>query len=448
MVRTRFQWRIAACIALTVGALGLARTAAAGQGGAALTFSKDVAPIFQEKCQACHRAGYIAPMSLVTYEDVRPWVRSIKSRIAARQMPPWHIDRTVGIQKFKNDRSLTDAELDTVVRWIDAGAPKGDVKDLPPSKQFARDDVWNLADLFGGPPDLVIKSTPYTMPALAQDHWWKPEVPTGLVEDRWIRGIEIRPSTVPGRKITHHALARLQQEETDSLALGAASDVGPGLLMEWAVGKQGEIMRPNSGKLIKAGSSIVWDIHYHAVGEEITDTVELGLYFYPKGQEPKHRQVLASFSGIQGGNRNLEIPPNSVVVTENFHVMRQNGRIENFQPHLHLRGKGMSMEAILPDGSKQMLSAVSDYDFNWHNNYVYADDVAPLLPKGTVLKFTTWYDNTAAKRGNPDPNQWVGWGDRTVDEMGHAWVNVTYLNDEDFKLEVEKRKAIASDTQQ
>ena len=225
-------------------------------------------------------------MSLVTYEEVRPWVRSIKGRVTGRQMPPWHIDRTVGIQKFKNDRSLTDAELDTVVRWIDAGAPKGDPKDLPPAKEFARDDVWNLSELFGGPPDLVIKSTPYTMPALAQDHWWKPEVPTGLTEDRWIRGIEIRPSTVPGRKITHHALARLLQEETDPLALGAASDVGPGLLMEWAVGKQGEIMRPNSGKLIKASSSIVWDIHYHAVGEAITDTVELGLYFYPKGQEP------------------------------------------------------------------------------------------------------------------------------------------------------------------
>ncbi len=185
----------------------------------------------------------------------------------------------------------------------------------------------------------------------------------------------------------------------------------------------------------------MWDIHYHAVGEQITDTVELGLYFYPKGEEPRHRQVLASFSGIQGGNRNLDIPPNSLVVTENFHVMKQNGRIENFQPHLHLRGKGMQMEAILPDGTRQVLSLVSDYDFNWHNNYVYADDVAPLLPKGTVLLFKTWYDNTASKKGNPDPNQWIGWGDRTVDEMGHAWVNVTYLNDEDFKAEVEKRKA-------
>jgi mono/diheme cytochrome c family protein len=430
-------------------AIGLARPAPAADSAKAPTFTRDVAPIFQEKCQACHRPGYIAPMSLVTYEEVRPWARSIRSRVAARQMPPWHIDRHVGIQKFKNDRSLSDQELETVVRWIDSGSPKGDPKDLPPPKQFANDDVWNYAEFFGGPPDLVIKSTPYTMPALAQDHWWKPEVPTGLTEDRWIRGIEIRPSTVPGRKITHHALARLQQDEDDPLALGGASDVGPGLLMEWAVGKQGEIMRPNSGKLMKAGSTIVWDIHYHAVGEQITDTVELGLYFYPKGQEPTHRQVLASFSGIQGGNRNLDIPPNASIVTENFHVMKQNGRIENFQPHLHLRGKGMQMEAILPDGSRQVLSLVSDYDFNWHNNYVYADDAAPLLPKGTVLLFKTWYDNTANKKGNPDPNQWVGWGDRTVDEMGHAWVNITYLSDEDFKSELEARKAaLGRETQQ
>jgi mono/diheme cytochrome c family protein len=197
-----------------------------------LTYTKDIAPIFQEQCQSCHRPGYIAPMSLVTYEEVRPWVRSIRTRVAARQMPPWHIDRTVGIQSFKNDRSLTDDELEAVLAWIDAGAPKGDPRDMPAPKQFANDDVWNFADVFGGPPDLIIKSTPYTMPALAQDHWWKPEVPTGLTEDRWIRGIEIRPSTVPGRRITHHALARLQQDETDPLALGAASDVGAGLLME------------------------------------------------------------------------------------------------------------------------------------------------------------------------------------------------------------------------
>ena len=402
------------------------------------TFTKDIAPIFREKCEACHRAGYIAPMSLQTYAEVRPWARSIKQRVETRQMPPWHIDKAVGIQAFKNDRSLTDAEIDTVVRWVDSGAPQGNLADMPPPAVFADDDVWNYADVFGGPPDLIIHSTPYTMPALAQDHWWKPEVPTGLTEDRWIRGIEIRPSTVPGRRITHHALARLQQEEADA-ALGAASDIGAGLLMEWAVGKQGEIMRPNSGKLIKADSSIVWDIHYHAVGEQITDTVELGLYLYPVAEVPKHRQVLSAFTTFEGGSEALSILPNQVTVTEAFHVMKQNGRIENFQPHLHLRGRGMQMEAILPDGGRQVLSLVSKFDFNWHNNYVYADDAAPLLPKGTVLAFKAWYDNTAGLRGTPDPNQWVGWGDRTVDEMGHAWVNVTYLDDADFEEAVAER---------
>jgi len=409
------------------------------------TFTKDIAPIFQAKCESCHRPGYIAPMPLVSFEQVRPWVRSIRARLTARQMPPWHIDRAVGIQKFKNDRSLTDSELDTVVRWIDAGAPKGDPAHMPPPKQWPDESVWQLAEMFG-PPDLIVKSTPYTMPARAQDAWWKPTVETGLTEPRWVRAIEIRPSTVPGRRITHHALARLQQNEADADTPPVDGDLGAGLFMEWAVGKQGEIMRPDSGKLMLPGSRIVWDIHYSAAGEEITDTVELGIYFYPKGREPKRRQVLASFSGISGGNRNLDIAPNAVTVTQNFHVMRQNGRIENFQPHLHLRGKAMSMEAILPNGQTQMLSMVSDYDFNWHNNYVYADDVAPLLPKGTVLRFTTWYDNTTAKKGNPDPNQWVGWGDRTVDEMGHAWVNITYFNDADFQLEVEKRKALVSES--
>ena len=431
---------------LVVVALGvvLALPAAAVAAGAAdsdPTFTKDVAAILQQKCEACHRPGYIAPMSLVTYQEVRPGARSIKQRVSTRQMPPWHVDPAVGVQAFKNDRSLTNEEIDTVVRWVDAGAPRGNPEDMPPPMVFADDDVWNYADFFGGPPDVVVYSTPYTMPALAQDHWWRPEVPIGLTEDRWIRGIEIRPTTVPGRKITHHALARLQQEEDDD-ALGAASDIGPGLLMEWAVGKQGEIMRPNSGKLLKAGASIVWDIHYHAVGEEITDTVELGLYLYPKDEVPKYRQVLAAFSTFEGGRESLSIPPNKVTVTEAFHVMTQNGRIENFQPHLHLRGRGMQMEAILPTGERQVLSLVSKFDFNWHNNYVYADHAAPLLPKGTVLAFKAWYDNTVGLRGNPDPNQWVGWGDRTVDEMGHAWVNVTYLDDADYEAAVAEREEV------
>ena len=445
---------MAKLIAFAIGAvlaLPLTANAQSAATKSAPTFTKDVAPIFQEKCEACHRPDSIAPMSLVTFEEARPWARSIKSRVASRQMPPWHLDKSVGIQQYKNDRSLSDAQVDTIVKWVDAGAPKGDPKDMPPAKTWPSDDVWNFAKLFGGPPDIIVKSTPYTQKAVAQDAWYKPIVDIPLTEERWVRAIEIRPSTVKGRKITHHALAHLIQQEpgADRTASGPSDEPSvneAGLFMEWAVGKAGEIMRPDSGKLLLPGAKIRWDIHYSAAGEDITDQVELGIYLYPKDQKPKYRQTLALFSGITGGNRNLDIQPNSVYVGTNFHVMRKAGRVVNFQPHMHLRGKAMSMEAILPTGQVQMLSMVSDFSFNWHNNYVYADEAAPLLPKGTILKITSWHDNTRANKNNPDPDQWVGWGDRTVDEMAHAWVNITYMDDEDFKKEVEKRKTATSST--
>ncbi len=437
----RSQWLGALVLTAAAAAPAFAQTAAAP------TFTKDIAPIFQAKCESCHRPDSIAPMSLVTYEQSRPWARSIRDRVQTRQMPPWHIDKSLGIQHFENDRSLSDAEIDTVVKWVAAGAPKGDMKDMPKPVEWPSDDIWNYEKMYGKP-DLVLRSPAYTQKGDAMDAWYKPVQATGLTEDRWVRAIEMRPGTVKGRKITHHALARLQQNDGDdgsSIAPGA-DEPGPGLFMEWAVGKQGEIMRENSGKLMKPGSKIVWDIHYHAVGEDITDSVELGIYFYPKGEEPKFRQALALFSGITGGNRALDIAPNSVNVSQNFHVMKKAGRVENFQPHMHLRGKAMSMEAILPTGQVQMLSQVSDYSFNWHTNYVYADTAAPLLPKGTILRITSWHDNTAANKNNPDPNQWVGWGDRTVDEMAHAWVNITYMDDADFKAEVDKRKAATAAT--
>lgn len=426
-------------LAFMVVALMPASAAAAEEG--VPTFTKDVAPIFQAKCEACHRPGSIAPMSLVSYQESRPWARSIKSRVETRQMPPWHLDKTVGVQEFKNDRSLTNDEIATVVAWVDGGSPMGNPADMPAPVQWPDASKWNFAEIFDGPPDLIINSKPFTMPAVANDAWWKPVVPTGLTEDRWVRAIEMRPGTVDGRRITHHSIARLLQEEDDPLAQGNADDPdnpfnNAGTFMEWAVGKQGEIMRPGSGKLMKANSQIIWDIHYSAAGEEITDHVELGLYFYPKDQEPEHRQVLHIM-----GTGGVDIPPNSVAVTEGFFPMRAAGRVESYQPHMHLRGKAMSMEAIYPDGKREILSHVADFNFNWHNTYVYADGAAPLLPKGTMLKITAWHDNTQANRANPDPNVWVGYGDRTVDEMAHAWVNVTYLDEEDFEDEVAKRDA-------
>jgi len=434
--------------ALATAALMTPRVAAAAD--ATPTFTKDIAPIFQEKCEACHRPDSIAPMSLVTYEDARPWARSIRSRVEARQMPPWSIDKAVGIQKFKNDRSLSDAQIATITKWIDGGAPKGDPKDLPAAKQWPTEQGWNYAALFGQTePDLILRSTPWTQKAGANDTWWKPVEMTGLTEPRWVRAIEIRPATVKGRKITHHAIARLEQQEDNPLF--AVSDDPQlaqqgGTFMEWAVGKQGELMRPNSGKLMLPGSKIHWDIHYSNGGEDVTDVVELGIYFYPKGQEPKYRQVLHLMGGTNAAG--VDIPPNAVKQTEGFFVMRENGRVESFQPHMHLRGKAMEMTAILPTGQVQVLSKVSDFNFNWMTSYFYADDAAPLLPKGTIIKVTAWHDNTTANKNNPDPNVWVGYGDRTVDEMAHAWVNVTYMNDADFKSELDARRAQKTKTTQ
>src|SRR5438128_3798218 len=159
-----------------------------------ITFTKDIAPIFQEKCQACHRTDSMAPMSLVTYEEARPWAKAIRERVITRQMPPWHIDKTVGIQKFKNDRSLSDAQIGTIVKWVDAGAAKGDAKDMPAPKQWPDESKWNFAAMYG-PPDLIITSPDWTVPPVGQDAWYKPVVPTGLTESRMVRAIEIRPAT-------------------------------------------------------------------------------------------------------------------------------------------------------------------------------------------------------------------------------------------------------------
>ncbi len=202
-------------------------------------------------------------------------------------------------------------------------------------------------------------------------------------------------------------------------------------MTEWAIGKTWDAYRPGTGKLIVPGAKLRWDIHYHSVGEKITDHLELALYLYPKDQQPEHRTRLTILNAYYSPN-DLDIPPNSIASTQAFHQLRSAARIENFQPHMHLRGKAMSMQAVLPDGTVQMLSYVDRFDFNWMNNYIYADDAAPVLPKGTMLHITAWYDNTSANKNNPDPNEWVGYGDRTVEEMGHAWVNITNISDEEY----------------
>jgi mono/diheme cytochrome c family protein len=408
-----------------------------------VTYTKQIAPLLQRKCQVCHQPGSIAPMSLLTYDDAKQYLDIIKQRVQAREMPPWHIDKTIGIQEFKNDRSLTDAEIAMIVHWIDAGAPLGDPKDLPPAPKLPDPNRWQLADSLG-PPDLVLRSTPYTIAASTQDKWYRPTIETGLTEPRWVRAMEVKPARAESRKVTHHALAYLLQNEPDGVTGLAESahdhQANAGLFMEWAVGKVGQIFPADAGKLMLPGSKIRWEIHYHAIGEEIRDNVvELAIYFYPKGFVPRHRTVLRMFDVSRGSE--LDIPPGAKTITQNFYTLQAPARIENFQPHMHMRGKMMSMEAIYPDGRRETLSMVNNFQWNWHVNYVYADDAAPLLPKGTTLVFTAWHDNTAENKNNPDPTQWVGWGDRTVDEMAHCWVDVTYLEQRDLDSLIAARKA-------
>ena len=411
----------------------------------AVTYARHIAPIFQQKCQECHQPGSIAPMSLLTYDDAKKYARRIRAKVGSRMMPPWHIDKTVGIQQFKNDRSLTDAQIDAILSWVDGGSPMGDPADLPPAVKFPDPNRWQLAEKLGRAPDLVVRSMPYTLAARTQDKWFRPVVETGLTEARWVRAIEVKPVRANDRKIVHHVLAYLLQDEPEVTGLASTAhdhQANAGLFMEWAVGKTGQIFAEDAGKLMLPGSRIRWEVHMHAIGEEYKDSqVELAVYFYPRGFVPKHRTVLTMFNMARTSE--LDIPPNEKTITQNFYVLQAPARIENFQPHMHMRGKAMSLEAIYPDGRKEILSQVSNFQWNWHVNYVYADGVAPLLPKGTMLSFTAWHDNTADNPNNPDPSQWVGWGDRTVDEMAHNWIDVTYLEQDEFNKLVAQRKAKA-----
>ena len=386
-----------------------------------VTFAKDVASILQEKCEACHRTGQMAPMSLTTYAEVRPWARAIRTKVVAGDMPPWHMSKTTGIQKFVNDISLPTEQLDTIVRWVDTGAPLGNPDDLPPTREWPSGERWRVGSLLGRDPDLIVTSTPWTQPAEGQDQWWQPVVDSGMTEDRWIKAVEVRPP-LEGRRIVPH---------------------GNSALAEFAVGKAGEIYPDDTGRLLKAGEKVRFDIHYHSVGEEITDYLSIGVWFYPKDVVPKY-VVKHSPMGVFQAMDTFDLPPHTVTKHHAFIPLETATRILSYQPHMHVRGKSMSLEAIYPTGRVEMLSYVENFNFNWHVNYVYADDVAPLLPAGTMIKLTAWHDNTAGNRANPDPTQWVGWGQRSYDDMYHAHVRYIELTEEDYKQMVQDRRRAAT----
>jgi hypothetical protein len=389
-----------------------------------VTFTKDVAPILQKSCQNCHRPGSIAPMSLLTYEDARPWARSIKQRVEMRQMPPWHVDRTVGIRKFKDDLSLSDREIGTLAAWVDSGAPRGNPADLPPARQFDDSDRWHI-----GKPDLIVSMpTDFVVKPEAADWWGIFVADSGLTEDRYIKAVEAKPSP-EARKVVHHAVETLTYDDGTN---------GGGTLVEYAVGKNGDIFPDGSGKLMKAGARVRFNMHYHAIGQPVTDRTQVGIVFYPKGVVPKH--VITTI--LSPNQDDLDIPAGADNVrSDGYYKLEKPTHLVGFMPHMHNRGKRQCLEAILPDMRIEQLNCVN-YDFNWQIVYNYADDVAPLFPAGTIMHVISWHDNSAANKYNPDPRNWVGFGNRTTDDMSRHWLTFYYMTDEEYKTEVAERAAL------
>ena len=315
---------------------------------------------------------------------------------------------------------------------------------MPPPVQFDEGNVWHI-----GKPTLVVKSKPHRVPATGSDWWGDYIVDTGLTEDRYLKAVETKPSP-DAREVVHHAVTFLIQDEgeTDLIGRGAGGAGGGltsvsgsqtgGFLNEYAVGKNGDIFPEGTGRLVKAGAKIRFNLHYHSNGEAKDDQTEVALVFYPKGYVPKY-YILSSHTG---DFEDLDIPAGADNVrSDGYTRVMKNARITAFQPHMHNRGKAMCMEAIYPDGKVEMLNCVNDYKFGWHINYNYEDDVQPLLPAGTILHVIGWHNNTASNRYNPDPKNWVGFGQRSIDDMSFAWVNYVWLTDDDFKKQVEERKA-------
>jgi hypothetical protein len=385
-------------------------------------------------------------MSLRTYEDVRPWVRSIKMRVETRQMPPWHVDRNVGIQEFKEDRSLPEKDIQTIVAWVDAGAPRGNAADMPPQRQFGDDDAWAI-----GKPDLVVRFPKYKVPVAGPDLFPNLVAATGLTEDRYIKAIETRPVGLNSRRVVHHAVTFMLDQMPDA-PKGVAADaaIADGqLIVEYASGKAPEIYPDNSGILLKAGSGLLMQNHLHSVGEEIDSEVEVGVLLYPAGQVPKNIRY-STHHGDPTPNPldSLDIPAGAVARVDGYTLHAKPGKIIAWQPHMHIRGKYQCLELIYPGNPSNVMKRetinCANWDYNWHSVYNYKDDVAPLVPAGTVIHIITWHDNSAANKYNPDPQNWVGYGDRTIDEMGFSWIGWIDLTPEEYEKELADRVAARS----
>jgi hypothetical protein len=394
---------------------------------AALTFS-DVAPIFYSKCASCHRPGEVAPMSLITYRDVRPWAGAIREKVTSRAMPPWHADRQYG--RFRNDLSLTQKEIDTISAWVAAGAREGSPTDLPASPTFP--DGWQI-----GTPDKVFEMlTDYQVPATGTIDYQYFEVPTNFTEDRWMQAGEVRAGD---RAHVHHIIVYVRDPQPRTRPnvvavrpiLPAGQEPAPAparrpgeatrngrpvatggadaMLVNWAVGEDAPVFVPGTAKRIPAGSTLVFQVHYTTNGTPGTDRSRLGLIF---AKEPPTREIRTGtianpVFAIPAGAANHEVEAEA---TFNADV-----KIWTMHPHMHLRGKDMTYTVIYPDGRNEIVLRVPKFDFGWQTDYWLSEPLA--LPKGSKLHVRAHFDNSAANRSNPDPSATVRWGDQTWEEM-------------------------------
>lgn len=404
-----------------------------------VTYADHVAPIVRERCVTCHREGGAAPMPLLTYEDARPYAPLIKAKVESREMPPWFMDRTMGIQEFVNDPSLTREEIATIARWVDAGAPPGDLEALPPLELASWQEAWRLQEEFGRPPDLVLRSTPHLVPPTGQDQW--PNQWTrveGLTEPRWARAVEIKPADAPSGYVFHHMNVRSRSPDGRSQLLSHSN-----------VGKWYDIYPEDTGRLIHPDEELVWDMHFFPLGDrEVEAQALLGVWLYPAGYEPDLGSGVEEIFYIDTELPNLTdklrgqevmIPPNGYATLQGYHVLDRPLRIHSAQIHMHQRGKSMTLEALYPDGRRELLNRLL-HNHRWLTTYVYEEHARPLLPEGTVLILTAQWDNTVDNPNNPDPNQWVFFGRRTVDEMSHMWIGTTWLEEEEYERLVEERE--------
>ena len=384
--------KIATIVAFAAG-LGLSGFAQAAD--APVTFTKDVAPILYRSCVECHRPTMFAPMSLVTYDEARPYARVIKQRVVSRVMPPWGADAPHGV--FKNDPRLSEKEIATIVKWVDDGAVKGNDADLPKAPQFA--DGWSI----GKPDAIFTMEEDYQIPATGVIPYQYLRVPTHLTEDKWIQAIEIRPSA---NAQVHHVLAYTQPAGQPINQGGA---LGPTNIGGVTPNKPGLVFPPGVARMLRGNSDLIMQMHYTTNGKAATDRTRIGVIYatQPPTKLAAGGMVLQPRFVIPAYDGNAEVKGTT--------VLQRDTVMTALTPHMHVRGKDMTYIAHYPDGTSETLLSVPKYDFNWQLTYELA--TPKVLPKGTEVEVIAHFDNSPGNKFNPDPSKDVKWGDQTFEEM-------------------------------